>query len=139
MSLYESEYEVKISFEDLDPMYVVWHGNYMRYLEQARCDMLEKLGCTYIDIQNDGFAYPIAKMSVKYIKPAKFMDTLLIKSEIVSIEPSWDIKYKIFNKKTGEKISEAATMQICYDIKEGKSVYTPPEFLVKAIKEAQNA
>ena len=56
MCLYESEYEVKVSFEDLDPMNIVWHGNYMRYMEQARCDMLEKLHYTYTDIKNDGYA-----------------------------------------------------------------------------------
>lgn len=139
MSLYCSEYELKVSFEDLDPMNIVWHGNYMHYLEQARCDMLEKLGYTYIDIQNDGVAYPVAKMSVKYIKPAHFMDVLLIKSEIISLEPSLDIKYKIFNKKSGEKIFEASTMQICFDIKEQKSVYTAPEGFFKAIEKEQNA
>ena len=31
MSLFQSIYEVKVPFEDLDPMNIVWHGNYMRY------------------------------------------------------------------------------------------------------------
>ena len=48
MSLYKSECEIKVSFEDLDPMNVVWHGNYMHFMEQARCDMFDKLNYTYI-------------------------------------------------------------------------------------------
>ena len=67
MSLFESEYELRVSFEDLDLMGIVWHGNYMRYLEQARCDMFSKLKYTYIDMKKDGFAYPVAKMKVKYM------------------------------------------------------------------------
>lgn len=137
MSLYQSEYELRVSFEDLDPMGVVWHGNYLRYMEQARCDLLSKINYTYMDMKSDGFAYPVAKLTTKYIKPAKFMDNLIVRLEVISLEPSLDIKYKIFNKDSGEKIFEASTMQIRYDIKENQSVYTPPAALVNAIRKAQ--
>ena len=137
MGLFESSYEIKVSFEDIDMMNIVWHGNYMRYLEQARCDLFDKLGYTYMDMKEDGFAYPVAKMKVKYIKPAEFNDALLIKSEIIALEPSLDIKYVIFNKKTEEKIFEAKTMQIAVDINSRKSLYTPPERLEEAIRRVQ--
>ena len=136
MCLYESEYEVKVSFEDLDPMGIVWHGNYMRYMEQARCDMLEKLHYTYTDIKNDGYAYPVAKMKVKYIKPARFGDILTVKTMVMSVEPALDIKYIMYNKSTGEKIFEATTMQIALNINTLESVYQPPENLIKYIKES---
>lgn len=138
MSLYQSEYEVKISFEDLDPLNVVWHGNYMRYMEQARCDLLEKIGYTYKDMKVDNIAYPIAKMNVKYIKPAEFGDVLTVKLDVISIEPTLDIKYTIFNKKTGDKIFEATTMQIGLDMTTKETVYAPPIELVNAIKEASS-
>ena len=44
MCLAKSSYEVWVSFEDLDPMNVVWHGNYMRYMEKARCHLFAELG-----------------------------------------------------------------------------------------------
>ena len=138
MSLCQSEYEVKISFEDLDPMNVVWHGNYMRYMEQARCDMLDKLNYTYRDMKADGYAYPVAKMKVKYIKPAEYGDILTVMLEVISIEPSLDLKYTMFNKKTGDKIFEATTIQIGVNIETRESIYIPPIRLVQAIKEAQN-
>ena len=136
MGLVQTEYEVKVSFEDLDPMSIVWHGNYMRYMEQARCDLLDKIGYTYFDIKSDGYVYPIAKMKVKYIKPACFGDILTIKTEVISIEPTFEIKYKMFNKQSKDKIFEAYTMQIAVDIKKHQSVYTAPEKFVKAIKKA---
>ena len=134
MSLFSTEYELKVSFEDLDPMSIVWHGNYMRYMEQARCDLLEKINYTYNDIKVDGYAYPVAKMKVKYIKPAFFGDILTVKTEVISIEPTLEIKYKIFNKKTGDKIFEAYTMQIAIDFEKKQSVYTPPKRLIEAVK-----
>ena len=136
MTIFQADYEVKVSFEDLDPLNVIWHGNYIRYMEQARCDMLSKLGYTYIDMKNDNTAYPIAKMKVKYIKPATLGDILMFKSDIISIEPSLDIKYTAFNKKTGEKIFEAKTMQIRINTETKETVYTPPKRFVEAIKRA---
>ena len=133
MSLFQSEYELQVSFEDIDLMGIVWHGNYVRYMEQARCDMFNKLNYTYMDMKSDGFGYPVAKMKVKYIKPAEFNDVLVVKSEIISLEPTLDIKYVIFNKKTDEKIFEAKTMQIAVDMRTRQSVYNPPERFVKAI------
>ena len=136
MSLFETEYEVKISFEDLDPMNVVWHGNYVRYMEQARCDMLEKLRYNYIDMRKDGLTYPIAKMKIKYIKPATLGDVLIIKTELISIEPSLEIEYKIFNKKTNQKIMSATTMQIAVNEKTDESLYEASENFKKALIEA---
>lgn len=133
MGLYQSEYEVKVSFEDLDPMNVVWHGNYIRYMERARCDLLDKLNYTYMDMKADGYAYPIAKMKTKYIRPAEFGDVLTIKLDIISIEPALNIKYTIFNKKTGDKIFEASTMQIGVNIHTKESIYTPPKRLMQAV------
>lgn len=133
MGLYQSEYEVKVSFEDLDPMNVVWHGNYIRYMERARCDLLDKLNYTYMDMKADGYAYPIAKMKTKYIRPAEFGDVLTIKLDIISIEPALNIKYTIFNKKTGGKIFLASTMQIGINIRTKESIYTPPQRLMQAI------
>ena len=134
MSLYKSSYELKVSFEDLDLMGIVWHGNYMRYMEQARCDMFEKLNYTYMDMKNDGIAYPVAKMKVKYIKPVELGDVLKVETEIISIEPALNIKYVIYDKKTSSKIFSAETMQIAVDIQERKSVYNPPLGLIKALE-----
>lgn len=138
MSLFQSEYEVRVSFEDLDPMNIVWHGNYMRYMEQARCHLLSELKYTYVDMKNDGYAYPIAKMKVKYIKPATLGDVLSVKVEIVSIDPTLDMKYSIYNRVTGEKIFTAETMQIAVNTQSGQSIYTPPKGLSDAISGGKN-
>ncbi|MCR5261970.1 MAG: acyl-CoA thioesterase [Candidatus Gastranaerophilales bacterium] len=136
MSLFQSEYEVKVSFEDLDPMNVVWHGNYVRYMEQARCDMLEKLKYNYRDMQKDGLMYPVAKIKIKYLKPATLGDILTVKTEIISVEPSLNIDYKIYNRITNEKIMSASTMQIAVRKETNESLYEISENFKKALIEA---
>lgn len=131
--LYQAETILNVEFYDLDPMNVVWHGNYVKYLEAARCDMLNKLGYNYIDMRNDGFAYPVATIDMKYIKPCVFNQELRVISSIEEIEPSLIIKYTIFDNKTGEKLFKAKTMQICVDINTKESVYEAPENLKKKL------
>lgn len=138
MSLLQYEYKFRVSFEDLDPMNIVWHGNYMRYMEQARCALLAKLNYTYMDMKEEGYVYPVAKMKVKYIRPATFGDNLTLVLDVMSIEPTLDIKYQIYNDKTGDKIFEATTMQIGMDINTYESVYTPPVGLARVINEVMN-
>lgn len=132
--IYRAETELTIPFYDNDPMGVVWHGNYVKYIEIARCDMLNKIGYNYIDMKNDGVAYPIAKLDMKYIKPISFNQKIRIVSEIEEIEPSLIIKYVFFDENE-DKIFKAKTMQICVDIDTKNSVYNAP----KRFKELLNA
>ena len=130
---FKSDTIIKVEFYDLDPMDVVWHGNYVKYLEVARCDMLSKLGYTYVDMRNDGYAYPVATMEMKYIKPCTFGQELKVVSIVEEIEPALVIKYVIFDNKTGEKMFKAKTMQIAVDIKTRQTVYEAPINLKKKI------
>ena len=124
---------IRVEFYDLDPMDVVWHGNYVKYLEVARCDMLAKLGYNYVDMKNDGYAYPVATMEMKYIKPCTFGQELKVVSIVEEIEPALVIKYVIFDNITGEKMFKAKTMQIAVDINTRKTVYEAPENLKNKI------
>lgn len=124
---------IKVPFYDLDPMNIVWHGNYVKYLEEARCALFAKLNYTYYDMYNDNITYPLAKMDFKFIKSAKFDDNLEIKATLKEYEPAIIIKYDIYSE--GSKILSASTMQMGVNVKTGETVYNAPEKLLKAIEE----
>lgn len=127
--LFKTEMKLTVQFYDLDPMNVVWHGNYLKYLETARCDLLKKIGYDYDNMRADGVLYPIAKMDLKYIKPCKFNQVLFSETIVEELEPALIIKYNIFDEESGEKVFSAKSMQICVDIKTGESIYSAPEGL----------
>ncbi|MBR1617077.1 acyl-CoA thioesterase [bacterium] len=132
--MYKTELEIKIPFYDVDVMNIVWHGNYIKYLEQARCDLFEKLGYTYMDMKNDGYTYPIAKMSTKYIRPVSFDEIIVVKTHLKEIEPAIIMDYVIYSKKTKEKIFKAKSLMIGVDIATKKSIYKAPFRLIKALE-----
>lgn len=126
---FEAETFITVQFYDLDPMNVVWHGNYIKYLETARCDLLSKIGYDYDRMREDSVAYPIAKMDLKFIKPCTFNQKLRIVSSVEELEPCLIIKYVIFDAETGEKVFTAKSMQICVDVISKESVYSAPKGL----------
>ena len=125
-----SETKIKVAFFDLDPMNIVWHGNYVKYLEQARCDFFDKLNYNYTDMYNDGVMYPIAKMDFKFIKSAKFGEELTVKCTLKELEPAIIIKYEIYSGE--DKILTATTMQMEVSVKTGETLYEAPQRLRKA-------
>ncbi len=126
---FEAETFITVQFYDLDPMNVVWHGNYIKYLETARCDLLSKIGYDYDNMREDGIAYPVATMDLKFMKPCTFNQKLRVVSSVEEIEPCLIIKYMIYDALTGEKLFKAKTMQICVDVHSKESVYSAPERL----------
>ena len=126
---FEAETFITVQFYDLDPMNVVWHGNYIKYLETARCDLLSKIGYDYDNMREDGIAYPVATMDLKFMKPCTFNQKLKVVSSVEEIEPCLIIKYMIYDALTGEKLFKAKTMQICVDVHSKESVYSAPERL----------
>ena len=125
-----SEMKIIVPFYDLDPMNIVWHGNYVKYLEQARCDFFDKLNYNYTDMYNDGVMYPIAKMDFKFIKSAKFGEELLVKCILRELEPAIIIKYEIYSGE--DKILTATTMQMEVSVETGETLYEAPIRLRKA-------
>ncbi len=127
--------EIEVEFYDLDPMNVVWHGNYIKYIEKARCDLLEKIGYTYDDMRKDNIAYPIATMDLKFIKSALFKQKLIVETTLESLEPALLIRYLIKDKITGEKLFKAKSMQIGVNINTRESIYKPPLTFLKKVEE----
>ena len=65
------------TFHDLDPMNIVWHGNYVKYLEVARCALLSRFDYDYPQMHESGYVWPIVDMRLKYIRPAEFRQNLM--------------------------------------------------------------
>ena len=79
----EHIFPVHIYFEDTDFSGLVYHANYLRYMERARSDMLK---CAGID-QREAFeggegVYAVSELTIKYKRPARFDDDLLVVSTV---------------------------------------------------------
>ncbi|KTT74438.1 tol-pal system-associated acyl-CoA thioesterase [Sphingomonas endophytica] len=79
-------FALRVYFEDTDLSGVVYHANYLRFMERARSDMLRVAGIDQrAHFEGGGGAYAIADLAIKYRAPAKLDDALLIESRVTSI------------------------------------------------------
>ena len=109
-------YSLDVPFFDVDSMNIVWHGNYCKYLELARCKLLDKIGYNYKAMAESGFMFPIVDMHIKYIKPLVFEQAVIITATLVEWEYRLKINYLITDATTQEKLTKAHTIQAAVDM-----------------------
>ncbi len=127
--------DLKIDFFDLDPMNIVWHGNYLKFFEKARCAFLKKLNFTYTDMAKNNFAFPIVSFEIKYIKPCVFEQEIRVTCELESYDNFLKFNYLIFDKNTNEKICKAKSSQMAINLKTNETLFEIPQILKDKIYE----
>ncbi|MDR3439085.1 acyl-CoA thioesterase [Telmatospirillum sp.] len=125
---------IQAQFYDLDPMKVVWHGNYPRFLEQARCALLDLIGYNYIEMGDSGFAWPIVDMRIKYVRPIGFAQNIVVTATLAEYENRLKIDYRIRDSATGEVLTKATTTQVAVRIETGEMQLESPAALVDRVK-----
>ncbi len=80
------EYIRKVNYYETDNMGVVHHSNYIRYFEEARIDILDRLNLGYSEIERQGIFIPVLECECKYIKSASFGMCLIIETEITAFD-----------------------------------------------------
>lgn len=79
-------FAVRVYFEDTDLTGVVYHANYLRYMERARSDMLRAAGIDQRAAHEDGTgAYAISDLAIRYRRPARLEDALQIVSRVLRV------------------------------------------------------
>ncbi|MEJ6005058.1 acyl-CoA thioesterase [Paucibacter sp. AS339] len=121
--------ELAPAFHDLDPLDIVWHGHYVKYLELARCALLAKFNYDYPQMRESGFAWPIVDMRLKYVGMASFNQRLSVRAEIVEWDNRLKIEYLISDAASGQAINRAYTIQVAYSIAEREMLYVCPPVL----------
>ena len=72
-----SRIEVKVRFSEVDSIRVVWHGSYVKYMEDGREDFGEKYGLEYMTIFNNGYTAPKVDMNLRYLQSVTVGDTVI--------------------------------------------------------------
>ena len=128
-----AEIETKVEFYDLDPMNIVWHGRYVKYLEMVRCALLEQIGYNYPQMKESGYAWPIIDMHLRYAGSATFGQVLKLRAEIVEWENRLKIVYLISDAATGKRLNKASTTQVAVELANGEMCFVSPPVLLQKL------
>jgi acyl-CoA thioester hydrolase len=101
----------QVAFHDVDLAQVVWHGHYLRYLENARWALMRLLDFDLPRMMDSGFLWPIVELHVKYIRAAGYGDSLTVRASLIEWQPRMVINYLVCDERGG-RVARAQTTQV---------------------------
>jgi len=132
-ALVSSYTDIKVPFYDVDSMRIVWHGHYVKYIEDARCQLLDKIGYNYLAMEDSGYLWPIVDMRLKYVASAKFASNIRVYAFLVEYETRMKIAYEIYDLTSGQVLNKAHTVQVAVDLNSEEMLYESPQVFVDKI------
>jgi acyl-CoA thioester hydrolase len=83
-ALFISEKEIEIRYAETDQMGVVYHANYLVWMEIGRTKIIEDLGFTYAGLEADGYISPVIDLSIQYKASMKYGQKAIVRTWIES-------------------------------------------------------
>ena len=125
---HEHHFALTVYFEDTDTAGVVYYANYLKFMERARSDMLRAVGVDQSDVlRAGGGAYYVAKCNIRYAKPARLGEELLVLSSVDQVRAaSVEIHQRVM--RNGELLADARVTAAFLDAN-GKPQRQPKEWV----------
>jgi len=131
-----AEVDLAVEFFDVDSMQIVWHGNYFKYMERARCALLDKVDYGYQQMLASGYAWPVVEVRCKYVRPLVFGQRVRIRATLVDYENRLKLAYRIYDPRGEGTIFEGYSVQMAVDARSRESCFASPQVAVQRIEAA---
>ncbi|MFQ1903501.1 acyl-CoA thioesterase [Aeromonas veronii] len=125
-----AEVDVTVPFHDVDMMAVAWHGHYLRYIELARCALLDRIDYNYPQMEASGYLWPIIDVRMKYIAPLRFGQTVRVRATLVEYQHRLKIDYLLYDPQSGKRTSKGYTVQVAVSKQSGEMCLASPQVLL---------
>lgn len=118
---------VKIYYEDTDAGGIVYHANYLRYLERARTEFLKEKGIDVAEYHRKGVFFAVTHVDISFKSPAYLGDIITVTTELYELKKaSLTVKNQIF--RDDKLLVEALITFACLD-KNYRPMRLPESFL----------
>lgn len=81
------KYSHKVHYYECDAMGITHHSNYIRIMEEARIEYLDRIGYNFARMESEGIVSPVVSLSCRYLKPTRFDEVIETEVKIVSVTP----------------------------------------------------
>ncbi len=125
---HETAYELAVPFHDCDPLGVVWHGHYYKYLEHARCAMLAPLGLDGDELLATGHKMFIVDARCRYTGALRYRDRVRVIAWLKEWEHRFWVSYEVENLTRERRAARAHTVLAVTDLA-GNLLLDVPEVL----------
>lgn len=129
---------LRVRFSEVDSMDVVWHGEYVRYIEDGREAFGRQYGIGYTDIRDAGYVVPIVDLKVQYKQFLTYGESAIVETRYIRTDAAKILfEYIIYRESNGTIVATGSSMQVFVNKAGGELELNNPDFY-KAWKEKWN-
>ncbi len=128
------EVKLTVPFHDLDPMQMVWHGNYLKYFDIARSALFDNLGVDLISyFKRTNYPFPITKISTKHIVSLRYRDEFKCKATVVEAQYKIVVELQIRLVENNQLCAKGRSEQVAVKYPEMEIMFEIPGEIRKAL------
>jgi len=112
-----SEVRLRVRYAETDQMGIVYHANYLVWMEMGRVELCRELGVRYRDMeQQDGVLLTVAAANCRFLFPARYDDQILVRTVVArSSSRLLEFGYEVLNEETGKVLGTGSTTHVFCD------------------------
>lgn len=119
-------YVHKVNYYETDKMGITHHSNYIRFMEEARVDFLERIGYGFETLEAQGIVSPVTNIECNYKKTTTFADKIEIKVGVLKLTP---IRFSIwYEMSCNGEVAFTGTSSHCFIDLNGRPVILEKKF-----------
>lgn len=116
------QYEHHAKYYETDQMGIIHHSNYVKWMEEARMDLMDQMGLSYKQMEEMEIISPVLSIAVEYHSMVHFDDTVVIQTKLVKYNGiKMEVEYVMTDKETGE-LRTTARSSHCFLNRSGKPI-----------------
>lgn len=129
---------LRVRFSEVDSMEVVWHGEYVRYMEDGREAFGRQYGIGYTEIRDAGYVVPMVDLNIRYKQSLKYGESAIVETRYIRTDAAKILfEYIIFRESDGEVVATGSSTQVFVNIQTEMLELNNPDFYI-AWKEKWN-
>ena len=128
--------EQTVYYADTDSYGVVWHGTYLRWMEQARVEFCRELGIDLVSMKENDVVIPVTNINIRYKASAKLDDKIAIETTITKISPLTVTFNQIIKNRENDKVYTISDVEVVAVNSEGRIYRRMPEVLKTACEKS---
>ncbi len=131
------ETQLRVRYGETDQMGVVYHANYLVYMEEGRTRCMEALGAPYARIESAGVGLVVRKVSMRFRAPARYAQALTVRTRVTRLGAATvEFGYQILDSETAQFVCEGSTELACIDLLQEQR---PPRMLPGELRQRLEA
>lgn len=120
--------KTRVYYEDTDAGGIVYHANYLKFMERARTEWVRNLGCSQQDLLEQSIGFVVIDMNIQFKKSAKLDDLIDVSCEVTQLKKASLVCCQEITK-NGELLVSAQVKVACVNITTNKPLAIPPLLL----------